>query len=78
MSEDRKVVVVDARFKSCPGPLIAASEAARRAEPGQVIRILATDPAAPSDIREWALEIGHKLLKVSERENVYEIEIEIR
>ncbi|MBS7645260.1 MAG: sulfurtransferase TusA family protein [Candidatus Bathyarchaeia archaeon] len=78
MAEDGKVVVVDARFKSCPGPLIAASEAAKRAEPGQVMRILVTDPAAPSDIREWALEVGHKPLKISEREGVYEIEIEIR
>ncbi|MGB9622899.1 MAG: sulfurtransferase TusA family protein, partial [Candidatus Bathyarchaeia archaeon] len=47
-------MVVDAKYKSCPGPLIAISEAAKKAEPGQVIKLLATDPAAPSDIEEWA------------------------
>jgi tRNA 2-thiouridine synthesizing protein A len=78
MAGNRKTVIVDARYKSCPGPLIAASEAAKKAEPGQVIRLLATDPAAPSDIGEWAREVGYKILKVSEREGIYEIEVEIR
>jgi tRNA 2-thiouridine synthesizing protein A len=78
MAENRKTVIVDARYMSCPGPLIAASEAAKKAEPGQVIRLLATDPAAPSDIGEWAREVGYKVLKVSEREGIYEIEVEIR
>ena len=52
VAKDRSVMVVDARYKSCPGPLIAISEAARKVEPRQVIKLLATDPAAPSDIRE--------------------------
>ncbi|MGC8849357.1 MAG: sulfurtransferase TusA family protein [Candidatus Bathyarchaeia archaeon] len=72
------VMVVDAKYKSCPGPLIAISEAAKKAEPGQVIKLLATDPAAPSDIEEWAKQVGHKILKVVEREGIYEIEVEIR
>lgn len=78
MAKDRSAIIVDARYKSCPGPLIAISEAARKAEPRQVVKLLATDPAAPSDIREWARQVGHKVLKVSEREGIYEIEVEIR
>ncbi|MEM2122847.1 MAG: sulfurtransferase TusA family protein [Candidatus Bathyarchaeia archaeon] len=78
MSKDRMTVIVDAKYKSCPGPLIAASEAAKKAEPGQVIRLLATDPAAPSDIGEWAREVGYKVLRVSEMDGIYEIEVEKR
>jgi len=78
MAENRKAVTVDARYRSCPGPLIAISEVAKKAKPGQVVRLLATDPAAPSDITEWAQEVGHKILMISEREGVYEIEVEIR
>lgn len=78
MAENQKSLTVDARHMSCPGPLIAASEAAKKAKPGQIVRLLATDPAAPSDIGEWAQEVGHRILKVSEKEGVYEIELEIR
>ena len=57
-------ITVDARFKSCPGPLIALSQAVSRALPSQVVKLLATDPAAPSDVKEWAASVGHKLLSV--------------
>ncbi len=74
---DSEVIVVDAKYKSCPGPLIALSEAAKKAKPGQMIKLLATDPAAPSDVKEWAEQVGHRILKVFERDGLYEIEVEI-
>ncbi len=73
-----KVIVVDARFKSCPGPLIALSEAAKNVKPNQIIKLLATDPAAPLDVEAWVKSVGHKLLKTLEKDGIYEIEVEIR
>lgn len=70
-------VTVDATFQSCPGPLIALADAVSRAGPGQVIRLLATDPAAPSDVREWSAGTGHKLLEVNRDGDVYELFIEV-
>jgi tRNA 2-thiouridine synthesizing protein A len=70
-------VTVDATFQTCPGPLIALAEAVSRAAPGQVVKLLATDPAAPSDVREWSTGTGHKLLEITRDGDVYEIYIEV-
>ncbi|MEM2910293.1 MAG: sulfurtransferase TusA family protein [Nitrososphaerota archaeon] len=70
-------IIVDARFKSCPGPLISLIEAVKKAEPGQVIKLLATDPASPMDVKEWIKSTKHRLLEVKEKENAYEIYVEV-
>jgi len=70
-------LVVDARFKSCPGPLLALAEAVSKAKPGQKVKLLATDPATPSDVREWASSVGHRVLEVKEADGVYEIYVEV-
>jgi tRNA 2-thiouridine synthesizing protein A len=68
-------ITVDAKFKTCPGPLIALADAVSKAQPGQVVKLLATDPAAPSDVKEWALSVGHTLLASEKSGDVYEIYI---
>jgi tRNA 2-thiouridine synthesizing protein A len=68
-------ITVNAKFKSCPGPLIALADAVGKAEPGQVVRLLATDPAAPSDVKEWAAGVGHRLLATEKNGDVYEFYI---
>jgi tRNA 2-thiouridine synthesizing protein A len=70
-------ITVDAKFKSCPGPLIALAEAVGKAQPGQVVKLLATDPAAPSDVKEWALSVGHRLLATEKSGDIYEIFVEV-
>lgn len=70
-------IVVDARYLFCPGPLLKLFDASRRTKPGQVIKLLATDPAAPKDVENWARSVGHKLVEVVEREGVYEIFVRI-
>lgn len=70
-------ITVDARYKSCPGPLLALAQAVRGAKPGQVILLLATDPGAPKDIETWASHVGHKLLGVERGEEVYRIYVEV-
>jgi len=70
-------ILVDARNRSCPGPLIALVQAVRRAEPGDVVLLLATDPEAPDDVKEWAEALGHRVLKVNVKEGVYEIYVEV-
>ncbi|MEM1997997.1 MAG: sulfurtransferase TusA family protein [Thermoproteota archaeon] len=70
-------LIVDARYKSCPGPLLALAEAVAKSSPGQVIMLMATDPAAPQDIREWASSVGHKILKVEKVNEVYQIYVEV-
>ncbi len=70
-------IVVDARYKSCPGPLLALAEAVKKAGPGHIIMLLATDPSAPQDIREWASSVGHKVLNVEKVDETYQIYVEV-
>jgi TusA-related sulfurtransferase len=70
-------LIIDARYKSCPGPLLALAEAVMKANPGQIIMLLATDPGAPSDVKEWASNVGHKVPKVERTDNSYQIYVEV-
>lgn len=70
-------IVVDARYRSCPGPLISLAEAAMRANPGQVVLLLATDPTALKDVGAWALQVGHKVLKAEVNDDTYYIYLEV-
>jgi len=70
-------ITVDAKFTSCPGPLIALANAIAKAQPGQVVKLLTTDPAAPSDVKEWALGGGHEFLATEKAGNVFAIYIRV-
>jgi len=70
-------ITVDAKYKSCPGPLIALAEAVGKASPGTVIKLLATDLAAPSDIREWAAGTGHTLLATEKSGDGWEFYVKV-
>ena len=65
MSDLTEDVLVDARELMCPMPVMAATQAARRMEPGQVLKIMATDKGALSDIPAWAEANGHEVIEQS-------------
>ncbi|BEP15379.1 hypothetical protein acdb102_36900 [Acidothermaceae bacterium B102] len=46
-------MIVDSRGTLCPQPVIDLARAAKDAEPGTVIEVLADDPAAATDIPAW-------------------------
>lgn len=54
--------LVDARDLMCPMPVLAATKAMRRLAPGQVLKVLATDRGALSDIPAWAEDTDNELL----------------
>ncbi len=57
---------VDARGRSCPGPLVALHQALKQARPGDLLELLATDPGSRSDVPSWSRLSGHQLLEASE------------
>lgn len=63
MSETTEDVLVDARELMCPMPVMAATKAARRMEPGQVLKVMARDKGALSDIPAWADASGHEVIE---------------
>ena len=55
-------ILVDARDLMCPMPVMAAAKAMRRMQPDQVLKVMATDRGALSDIPAWAESTGNELL----------------
>jgi len=70
-------IEVDAKYSFCPGPLLKLFDYAQKAKPGQIIKLIATDPAAPDDVKNWAESVGHEFLIFNEKDGVYEIYIKI-
>lgn len=56
MSDDAQespTTVIDARGLQCPMPLVRASQAAKKLESGEWIKVLATDRGSVPDFRAW-------------------------
>ncbi|GAA1827576.1 sulfurtransferase TusA family protein [Actinomadura chokoriensis] len=68
ITEDR---VVDARDLMCPMPVMAATKARRRLEPGQVLKVLATDRGSLGDIPAWAEANDDEILDSGEQDGVF-------
>lgn len=52
---------LDARGLKCPLPVLKARKALQPLAPGQVLELLADDPAAPKDFQSFAETTGHRL-----------------
>ncbi len=55
---------LDAIGLYCPEPIFRTKEEIEKLEVGQVLEILADDPAAEEDITRWAKRTGNQLLKL--------------
>lgn len=63
--------VLDTKGLLCPMPVVKTKLAIDDMEPGQVLRVLATDPASPKDFAAWAQETGNPLLESSREGKVF-------
>jgi tRNA 2-thiouridine synthesizing protein A len=59
------VHTVDARGLKCPLPLVKTKLALEQLEPGETVRVLATDPEAPIDLAAWADHAGHEFRELA-------------
>ena len=66
INEDR---LVDARNLLCPMPVLATAKELRLADPGQVVKVLATDRGSLADIPAWADDTGNELLATAEEDD---------
>jgi tRNA 2-thiouridine synthesizing protein A len=54
--------VLDASGLACPMPIIKTKKAVDGLQPGQVLKLVATDPGSVSDVAAWTGKTGHELL----------------
>ncbi len=57
--------LLDTQGLFCPEPVMMLHNAVRDAKPGDVIKVLATDPSTERDIPKFCQFLGHELLSVS-------------
>ncbi|MFX1510320.1 MAG: sulfurtransferase TusA family protein [Promethearchaeota archaeon] len=61
---------VDCRGMACPGPITEVARAYRKAQNGDILEILATDPGFTPDITGWASATNNELLNIEENDGV--------
>lgn len=66
MSDDE---ILDARGLLCPLPVLKARKRLQGLARGQVLRLIATDPAAVIDVPHFCREAGHELLDQSDQDD---------
>jgi tRNA 2-thiouridine synthesizing protein A len=71
MTEQSSQKVLDARGLLCPMPVVKVKLAIEEVAPGQILRVLATDPAAPRDFVVWCQETGNELLESDEENGIF-------
>jgi len=61
MSEVTKEV--DASGLNCPMPILRAKKALKDLQPGEILRVVATDPGSVKDFEAFAKQTGNELLE---------------
>jgi len=77
MSTVEQHKVVDSRGSFCPGPITDLFKAYRSAQLGDVIELLATDPAAKADVTAWVQKSGNELLDIIDEQGYIRILVKV-
>ncbi|HUK79698.1 MAG TPA: sulfurtransferase TusA family protein [Nitrososphaerales archaeon] len=77
MSTVEQHKVVDSRGSFCPGPITDLFKAYRSAQLGDIIELLATDPAAKADVTAWAQKSGNELLDIIDEQGYMRILVKV-
>jgi len=62
---------IDAKGLNCPMPVIRTKKALSEMQPGQILKMEATDKGSKSDIAAFASRTGNELLEVKEEGGTY-------
>jgi len=73
ISESGKTL--DARGLLCPSPVMQTNVELSKMQIGEILTVLADDPAAEDDIANWARRLGHEVIKMEKNGNEIRFEI---
>ncbi|MEM3329668.1 MAG: sulfurtransferase TusA family protein [Saccharolobus sp.] len=71
--EVRIAKTLDAKGMYCPGPVLETAKAIKQINIGEVLEVLATDPAAKPDIEAWARRTGNQIIDIQQQGGVTRI-----
>jgi len=55
----------------CPMPIVQLKKATKNMQPGQVLRLVATDPGSKRDVPAWAEKTGNEILDSCEEDKEF-------
>lgn len=68
MSQIKPALTIDVRGQMCPMPVLKTREAIQRVNIGEIVEVIATDPASKPDIESWARKTGNKIIHIETSE----------
>lgn len=77
MSDLKIDVELDCKGMFCPMPLVQLKKATKNMQPGQVLRLVATDPGSKRDVPAWAEKTGNMILDSSEEDKEFTFIIKV-
>jgi tRNA 2-thiouridine synthesizing protein A len=57
---------LDCRGLSCPLPVLKAKKALGRLAPGTILKVIASDPGSPRDMKKLSVQTGDELIETEE------------
>jgi tRNA 2-thiouridine synthesizing protein A len=63
--------VLDTKGLNCPLPVLKAKRALKNVPVGEILTVVATDPASTIDFRHFCTVSGHELVEWSEADGVF-------
>ncbi|WXG39240.1 MAG: sulfurtransferase TusA family protein [Candidatus Freyarchaeum deiterrae] len=63
--------VLDCRGMNCPVPIVKMKKEMDEMKPGEVLKVLCTDPGSKRDFESWCRKTGNKLLEQYESDGVF-------
>lgn len=62
---------LDTSGKCCPMPMVETNRKIRELDAGEILQIIATDPATATDIPSWCQRTGHQLIGQEKHDGTY-------
>jgi tRNA 2-thiouridine synthesizing protein A len=70
-------VELDARWLLCPLPVIRTQQRLKNLAPGEILRVICTDPGALHDIPAWCRIHGHQVLQTQQQDKEVIITLQV-
>ena len=68
---ETEVRILDVKGLNCPMPLLKAKKTLNDMNPGELLRVVATDPGSVRDFDVFARQSGNTLLESAEADGIY-------
>jgi len=75
MSNESTKKTIDMRGLFCPEPVFRTKIEMERMGVGEVLKVIADDPASEEDITRWVNRTGHQLLSIEKKDKDLEFSI---